>query len=76
MIIYVWFFFNLLMWIVTATGLVMLFVAGKKRDSSWSGKAFFGALFIGWGLFNFLEGIIDHQIWVFTMYYQVVHRSS
>jgi uncharacterized membrane protein len=28
----------------------------------WSGKAFAGAILIGCGLFNFVEGIIDHQI--------------
>ena len=28
----------------------------------WSGKTFVGALFLGWGLFNLVEGIIDHHI--------------
>lgn len=28
----------------------------------WSGKTFFGALVVGWALFNLIEGIIDHQL--------------
>ena len=27
-----------------------------------SGKALWGSLFVGWGLFNLVEGIIDHEI--------------
>jgi uncharacterized membrane protein len=36
--------------------------AGARRDVPWSGKTFVGALFVGWGLFNLVEGIIDHHI--------------
>ena len=28
----------------------------------WSGKHLFGAMLFGWGLFNFVEGILDHYI--------------
>ena len=28
----------------------------------WSGKILLGSLIAGWGLFNLIEGIIDHQI--------------
>ena len=28
----------------------------------WSTRAFIGSLALGWGLFNLVEGIIDHQI--------------
>jgi uncharacterized membrane protein len=28
----------------------------------WSGRTFGGALVLGWGLFNVIEGVIDHQL--------------
>ncbi|MBW3127143.1 DUF2243 domain-containing protein [Hymenobacter profundi] len=28
----------------------------------WSGRSFSGALILGWGLFNVIEGIIDHEV--------------
>lgn len=43
-------------------GLAMLWRAGSRRDVPWSGKTFFGALALGWSLFNLIEGIIDHQL--------------
>jgi uncharacterized membrane protein len=36
--------------------------AGARRQARWSGKSFVGALFFGWGLFNFVEGVIDHHL--------------
>jgi uncharacterized membrane protein len=54
--------FHLLTWIMTAIGLWLLWKAGARRDVPWSGKTFIGALFLGWGLFNLVEGIIDHHI--------------
>jgi len=54
--------FHLLTWIMTAIGLWLLWKAGTRRDVPWSGKTFLGALFLGWGLFNLVEGIIDHHI--------------
>jgi uncharacterized membrane protein len=54
--------FHTLTWIATAFGLYLLFRAGATRDVVWSGKHLFGAMLFGWGLFNFVEGIIDHYI--------------
>jgi uncharacterized membrane protein len=54
--------FHLLTWIMTAIGVWLLWKAGTRRDVPWSGKTFIGALFLGWGLFNLVEGIIDHHI--------------
>ena len=54
--------FHLLTWIMTAIGLWLLWKAGTRRDVPWSGKTFLGALFLGWGLFNLVEGVIDHHI--------------
>lgn len=54
--------FHALTWLMTAAGLWLLWKAGARRDVPWSGKTFVGALFLGWGLFNLVEGIIDHHI--------------
>ena len=54
--------FHSLTYTMTLVGLVLLWKAGARRDVPWSGKTFLGAYFLGWGLFNFVEGIIDHHI--------------
>jgi uncharacterized membrane protein len=48
-------------WIMTALGIAMLFRAGTRRDVLWSGRTFAGALALGYGLFNLIEGTINHQ---------------
>lgn len=54
--------FHAFTWIMTTIGVVMLFRAGARRVVPWSGKAFTAALFLGWGLFNLIEGVIDHYL--------------
>jgi uncharacterized membrane protein len=49
-------------WIATAVGLALLWKAARRPDVPWSTRAFVGSLGIGWGGFNLVEGIIDHQI--------------
>lgn len=54
--------FHAFTWIMTAIGIALLWRAGARRDVPWIGKIFVGALFLGWGLFNLVEGIVDHHI--------------
>jgi uncharacterized membrane protein len=54
--------FHAFTWIMTALGLARLWTAGERADVPWSRRTFIGSLLIGWGLFNFIEGVIDHQI--------------
>lgn len=54
-------FFHLAVWIVSLVGTAMLFRAARS-GRIWSGKVLAGAMLAGWGLFNFVEGLIDHQI--------------
>jgi uncharacterized membrane protein len=54
--------FHAAVWVMTAIGLRMLWSVGKRQDVPWSGRTFGGALLLGWGLFNVIEGIIDHQL--------------
>jgi len=49
-------------WIITVTGIVLLWRAGQRDDVPWSSKTFLGSILVGAGAFNFIEGLIDHQI--------------
>ena len=48
--------------IATVLALFMLWQAVRRRDVPLSGRTYFGALWIGWGVFNLVEGLIDHEI--------------
>jgi len=54
--------FHAFTWMMTAMGIAMLWRAGQKREVPWSTKMLFGSLLQGWGIFNLVEGIIDHHI--------------
>ncbi|WP_341524563.1 DUF2243 domain-containing protein [Nostoc sp. UHCC 0302] len=49
-------------WVLTVVGIVLLWRAGGRDDVAWSSQTFVGSLLIGSGLFDVIEGIIDHQI--------------
>ena len=49
-------------WLLTAAGLAMLWHATRRRDVPHAGRTFVGALLLGWGIFNLVEGVIDHFI--------------
>lgn len=56
-------FFHLAMWMFTVAGVVLLFRAGREKPQPEDGgRMLSGALLVGWGLFNFVEGLIDHQL--------------
>lgn len=54
--------FHAFTWVTTALGLSVLWSAGRHAEVPWSTRAFLGSLFLGWGLFNFIEGVIDHHL--------------
>jgi uncharacterized membrane protein len=54
--------FHAFTWVMTALGLFRLWIAGKRPDVPWSTRTFVGSLVLGWGLFNFIEGVIDHEL--------------
>lgn len=47
---------------VTLTAVILLWKLLKRKDVDHSGNLFAGGLISGFGLFNLLEGIADHQI--------------
>ena len=49
-------------WVFTVVGLALLWRAGQRPNVPWSSKTFIGSLALGWGLFNLVEGILDHHI--------------
>jgi uncharacterized membrane protein len=54
--------FHAATWVTVLAGLWMLW----QRSDSWSwgisGRAFVGWMLVGWGLFNVVEGIVDHHL--------------
>ncbi len=54
--------FHAATWLLVAAGLARLWMAGLRSDVAWSTESFVGSLFVGFGLFNFVEGLIDHQL--------------
>lgn len=55
-------FFHLAVWVLTLAGSFRLHRAAARADCPRSARAFLGALLCGWGIFNFVEGLIDHQL--------------
>lgn len=54
--------FHLGTWTLTVIGIILLWIAGGRSDVPWSPKIFGGSLLLGAGLFDVIEGLIDHQI--------------
>ena len=54
--------FHAFTWTVTILGLAMLWRVVQSRTCELSTRIFVGSLAVGWGLFNLVEGIIDHHI--------------
>ena len=54
--------FHLFTWIVTLTGIILLWKTTGRAAVNHSGYVLSGGLLQGWGLFNIVEGIIDHHL--------------
>lgn len=54
--------FHAATYLFTLIGLIMLWRASRRSDVAWSGRILIGAMLVGWGAFNLVEGLIDHQI--------------
>lgn len=54
--------FHVLAWSMTAIGIFRLWMARRRPDAPVSTRTFVGALAIGWGLFNLVEGVVDHHL--------------
>jgi uncharacterized membrane protein len=55
-------FFNVVTWIALLVGTLVATRAWQREELAPPWRAHFGALLLGWGLFNVVEGVIDHQV--------------
>jgi uncharacterized membrane protein len=49
-------------YIFVVAGLILLWRAAHRRHLAWSNKMLVGTLLAGFGLFNTVEGLVDHQL--------------
>ncbi|RZJ07522.1 MAG: DUF2243 domain-containing protein [Rubrivivax sp.] len=54
--------FHASVWVITVAGIVALFRAARRPDVVWDGRVLAGGALVGWGLFNLIEGVVDHQL--------------
>lgn len=56
-------FFHTVTWLAVLTGLGILYsrIAGS-RGGIWTSRVLWGWMLFGWGLFNLVEGLIDHHV--------------
>ena len=54
--------FHMSTYAFTAAGLYVLWRYSRRNHVRWSGKLLPGAMLVGFGAFNLVEGIIDHQL--------------
>ncbi|MFF8864892.1 DUF2243 domain-containing protein [Streptomyces sp. NPDC015139] len=55
--------FHTVCWIAVLTGLAILYsrvTAGRRQV--WTSRVLWGWILVGWGVFNLVEGVLDHQI--------------
>ena len=64
--------FHAAVWVLTAVGISMLWRAARRTDAILSTRALIGAVLMGWGTFNLVEGIVDHHILQLHHDYQVL----
>ena len=53
---------QLFMVIALIIGVIWLYSVANKKETVWSGQVLFGGWFLGWGLFNLIEGGLGHFI--------------
>lgn len=54
--------YDLVCWCVAFAGAITLYRAARHRMPVPSTRSFTGSALLGWGLFNLLEGVLNHEI--------------
>lgn len=55
--------FHTVCWVAVLTGLALLYArVTHHRRRVWTSRVLWGWVLVGWGLFNIVEGLLDHQI--------------
>jgi uncharacterized membrane protein len=66
--------FHAAVWCATAIGISLLWRA-VKAGAPLSNKALAGSMWLGWGLFNVVEGVVDHHLLELHHVYEALGRS-
>lgn len=54
--------FHAATYVFTTAGLIILWRSARKPHFRWSVKLLFATMLIGFGLFNLVEGVVNHQL--------------
>jgi len=54
--------FHSLTYLFVLAGLVLLWKRGHLQHRRWHSASLVGTLLLGWGAFNVIEGVVDHQL--------------
>lgn len=54
--------FHSITYLFVAIGLAILWRAARRRHVKWDSKMLMGSMLLGFGLFNVVEGIVDHHL--------------
>jgi uncharacterized membrane protein len=55
--------FHTVCWLSVLTGLYLLYSrVTRQRRRVWTSRVLWGWILVGWGLFNLVEGLLDHHI--------------
>jgi uncharacterized membrane protein len=55
--------FHVVTWLAVLIGLALLYTrVTAGRAQLWGSRALWGWVLVGWGLFNLVEGVVDHEI--------------
>ncbi len=65
--------FHAVTWLMTLLGIYYLWKGLNSKNEKANGFSFIGLLLVGWGLFNLVEGTIDHLI---LKIHHVIQRTS
>jgi uncharacterized membrane protein len=63
-------------YVFVVIGLFLLWRTAHRRHLLWSNKLLVGTVLIGWGVFNVVEGIIDHEVLGLHHVNEVVAQSQ
>jgi uncharacterized membrane protein len=68
--------FHATTYLFVAIGLALLWRAARRPHMPWSGRMLVGTLLVGFGLFNLVEGLVDHLCSASTTSTKPCHSRS
>jgi uncharacterized membrane protein len=54
--------FHAAVWLISLLGVAMIWRAAQREDVDFATRYLVGGFLIGWGLFNLIEGVVDHHL--------------